>query len=940
MNIDVGTDAAALGVTVDRTGSTPKLRLVAGDSSSVFSYQVTDGVNSSSAVVTVPVLKNRAPVAQTMEVAMTPDDTSLTVDVGPQLSDVDGDDVVLYREAKPEADRADVFGNIEWDASTTSFVITRNEAFETGADVTITYRFSDVPQTGLTPKSGTGTVIVRVEPRRNTPPEVESQVPLTMESGTSATIDLARLAHDPDAGDTLTFDVAGSGLSSGLSASQSGSSVTLTSPIDAVTGEPVTQSVEFTASDGKDTATGSLQVTLKQSRKPGPQAVDDQMATLDQGRGAGRLDVVRNDVPSEVGGTKVVRVGLSEHGTTTVVDDNTVEFTPEPDFSGTTSFTYTVRDARDDPNFESSATVVVSVRDRPETPGRPTIGETASRRAVVSFTSPSDNGAPIDTYEVRTTPGGSSTSCTGSPCIVNDLTNGTEYQFEVRAHNAVDWSDWSETSSSYIPDEVPDAPRPEVVWDDSKIDINWAAIPNDGSLVLDVRVTLNPAPAGGQPQPVSGGQDGGHLTVTGLQNGTAYNVTLVARNRQGEGPISEASAPSIPVGPPRAARITPSVTDGNGEVVVSWTQPDGNGDNNLTYDVLLFDASNMASPFSTTTAGTALSTRVPATNGVTYRVQLLVHNQYTDLRSNQPVPSALSAAVIPAGPPLPVSAVTATVGGGDGTVHLSFGAADGNGRPVSNYLVSVNGGAFVARRNFDGDHADGGRRTCAWPVVLVPGEGGEREGPRRSEPDIERGGALSTPRPAERVVRPPKRLRDPMQLERRRHQRPRSVHSFGQFDEWGRQRRSHQPGQRGRCQQQPRLSNRLGYQRHGLQQRNRREHVLDRGGASAQTIPRPNPLVSTQRGAVAGPCDVGVGTCYWITINVSGFSPGNHQYRCFNGENIPGFGVRTGTIGVAANGTGSASTSSGGVCYAATRNDAGIDVNDGTTWRDDTGPNW
>ena len=72
--------------------------------------------------------------------------------------------------------------------------------------------------------------------------------------------------------------------------------------------------------------------------------------------------------------------------------------------------------------------------------------------ASVSFSVPSDDGgATITSYTATSNPGALSGSCNASPCLVEDLSNGTVYTFTVSATNEVGEGPDSEASSAVTP---------------------------------------------------------------------------------------------------------------------------------------------------------------------------------------------------------------------------------------------------------------------------------------------------------------------------------------------------------------------------------------------------------------------------------------------------------------------------------------------------------
>lgn len=88
-------------------------------------------------------------------------------------------------------------------------------------------------------------------------------------------------------------------------------------------------------------------------------------------------------------------------------------------------------------------------------PGAPTgVSATAGNgQATISFTPPTDLGIPatITGYRVTSSPGGITTTGSGSPITISGLTNGTAYTFTVAAQNAVGYGPESSASNSVTP---------------------------------------------------------------------------------------------------------------------------------------------------------------------------------------------------------------------------------------------------------------------------------------------------------------------------------------------------------------------------------------------------------------------------------------------------------------------------------------------------------
>ncbi len=208
---------------------------------------------------------------------------------------------------------------------------------------------------------------------------------------------------------------------------------------------------------------------------------------------------------------------------------------------------------------------------RPATvPGSP-MGVLAVRgnsSLVVSWVAPvSDGGSPITDYAVDYS---SSNGVAGSwarftdlvspatSCVVTGLTNGTAYVFQVTAGNTAGWSAVSAQSLPVTPTALITVPgRPTVVVavrGDARLAVTWTApASNGGSAITDylVKYSSNNGAAGSWKRYMpSSPITATSCTVTGLTNGTAYVIKVIARNAVG---ISLPSVNSVPVTPATTA---------------------------------------------------------------------------------------------------------------------------------------------------------------------------------------------------------------------------------------------------------------------------------------------------------------------------------------------------------------------------------------------------
>ncbi len=322
-----------------------------------FSYTVEDPSGAqSSATVTIDVAAvNDGPVAQDELLSATEDQTGLTTG---QLdaTDVDGDSLTYaLTDAPVDADGNPVAGLTINDDGSYSFDIgDQFQDLANGAttDVTFTYTVSD-GQGGTDTATGT----ITITGTNDGPVAQAEQIDVT-EDGAAATGQLD--ATDID-GDTLTFSLVGDPIQ-GLTINDDGSySFDPTGQFqDLAVGE--TQDITFTyqvddGQGGTATATGTITIT---GTNDGPVANDDSLtgAVEDQPFTFSAADILGND--ADVDGDTLSIVSFDQPAGGEIVDngDGTYTFTPNADFNGDTTFSYTVEDPS---GAQSSATVTIDV---------------------------------------------------------------------------------------------------------------------------------------------------------------------------------------------------------------------------------------------------------------------------------------------------------------------------------------------------------------------------------------------------------------------------------------------------------------------------------------------------------------------------------------------------------------------------------------------------
>ncbi|HGF3751143.1 TPA: tandem-95 repeat protein, partial [Vibrio parahaemolyticus] len=305
-----------------------------------FTYIVTSGGVSESAIVEVNVTPvNDAPVAKD-DIATTQEDTAVTIDVLPNDTDVDGDKLSIESVSVPKEQ-----GTVE--VVDGKLVFTPAENFNGDAEITYT-----VTDGALTDQA---TVKVTVNAVNDTP-VVESNIAdqTLAEDFTPYTIDLNTAFSDVDNVDgELTFSVSGNsniqvaivnGIATITPTADWNGSETLTFTATDPSGESVSQTVNFTVAPVVDIVADKATV------------VEDTSTVI---------KVLGNDTFE--GDGKVVSLDTNNgpaNGTVSVNPDGSVTYTPNDNYHGADSFTYIVTSG----GVSESTTVSVDVTPENDAP--------------------------------------------------------------------------------------------------------------------------------------------------------------------------------------------------------------------------------------------------------------------------------------------------------------------------------------------------------------------------------------------------------------------------------------------------------------------------------------------------------------------------------------------------------------------------------------------
>ncbi len=311
----------------------------------------------------------------------------------------------------------------------------------------------------------------------------------------------------------------------------------------------------------------------------------------------------------------------------------------------------------------------------------------------------------FDAWDTEWTPvPGSGPSTTQA--VVKGLTNGSTYQFRVRAVNAL--AGWvpsgqlatgagngaAAQSLAVTPGKTPTAPRQvRVMPGDGEATITLLA-PQSGSTVLGYEVRTRRSGSGTFDAWESLGAritpparhlaESAGVPIPGLTNGVAYDFEVRAVNQFGPGPAAGVVGPITPVGPPAGGALT--ATTGDGRVTLSWAAANTGGSTVTGWQYRMKTDGGGYASWTAVTGGAAARGLVVdgLANGRAYTFQ--VRAVTTDV---QVIGAAFeSEAVTPSAvPPAP----TLTAVAGDMKVTLNWSAGAGGAVGESSWAAAVTG---------------------------------------------------------------------------------------------------------------------------------------------------------------------------------------------------------------------------------------------------------
>ena len=525
------------GVTVDGSDLlipvTDTLRLV------VYTITDRDGLTNS-AVVTVPGRDSTAPLLNAAALPIEMDaGTSRTINLSDYVVTRSGRSPRLVDGTSPVPQAG--LDSVVADSST-QLTLTATATF--GGNSAFLIQVADGEASDAGALSASLSLPVRIKATTNQPPTFAPTAIRVEAGGDAVTQNLALAVRDPEGTDASTFTYAMGSAPSAVSASLSGTVLTVSAPEGATPGSAGSIPVSVTDEQG-NTVNASIPVEIVSTTKPRiqvpPYSVNAKVGDTVIVDVASRATNPFPDTPISLVGTAVSlgNADIASSGTAVMVT---------PRSTGTISVGFQVNDKLGDPSRVVQGTITVTVTDKPGAPTNVVAEAVGATGARVTFDAPASNGSPITGYRLYDSSGAKIADCPNTVCEVNGLRTGQQYSFAVSAVNEQGESART-TSNEITPTGVPDRPGgPSVTPGDGELTMTWDAPNNNGSPITGYTVYATAA-TGSRTCTTSGART---CTISGLVNDQNYTVTVVATNANGN---SQAS-PGVN-GTPKATRRGP-----------------------------------------------------------------------------------------------------------------------------------------------------------------------------------------------------------------------------------------------------------------------------------------------------------------------------------------------------------------------------------------------
>jgi hypothetical protein len=391
---------------------------------------------------------------------------------------------------------------------------------------------------------------------------------------------------------------------------------------------------------------------------------------------------------------------------------------------------------------------------KPDTPLAPSM-KFGDKELSINWTAPASKGSPVKSYDLEISPpppgqNAQIQNLTAVSYVWKGLQNGVSYKVRVLARNdAKEPSEWSPYSAAEVPAGVPATPTAPTaaqagsLGSQSQLKVSWAAPNNNGDAVSAYTLTTLRGGAVVSSQQVAGTTQ--NVTVDNSE--TNYTFTVSATNKAGTSGTSPQSAAIRAAGKPgQVSSGTVEATGTSGQLKVTFTPLTEAQRNGST-------ASEIAYSYNADGKSGAITAGGGVIGGMTNGRDITVTIIATSTKNNVSGDASAIGTGNPYGPPNAPNVDGSTSAKGDGDVHWTWNNPAMNGRPLSHFEVSYEGGGWInvgkANRY---DRAAGGWdqvRTLRVRAVTVdpgpPGSANSRSGADPTPPPPTSWGITASP---------------------------------------------------------------------------------------------------------------------------------------------------------------------------------------------------
>jgi hypothetical protein len=276
---------------------------------------------------------------------------------------------------------------------------------------------------------------------------------------------------------------------------------------------------------------------------------------------------------------------------------------------------------------------------------------------------------------------------------IDGLEHATTYELRVTAHNSSGAASTIVTATTAPAPLIPGPPTAPtgvtVAPGDGSLDVSWSAPASDGGApITEYLVEYRLSGVSGWTSLSGAASSSTTARITGLVNGTEYEVRVTARNAAGPGAPSSGAT-----GTPRTVPDAPtgvSATPGDTTLTVSWTAPASDGGASVD-DYTLEVRTSPSGSWTAFTDGTSTTTNATITgltNGTAYDVRVAAVNAAGA--------GSWSSTVTGTPQTVPAAPTAVSVMPGDTTLTVSWTApASDGGSAITGYEYAVDGGAWT-----------------------------------------------------------------------------------------------------------------------------------------------------------------------------------------------------------------------------------------------------